>query len=266
MKLSPELLRRIDQLTGCSGHWLLIRDGEPERDCSHQWHQSPENHLQTCLVELWRGVALGFCPTYCGYSDYSPNGLVGKANFNVLSDPASTPDPLGGILEVGYGWNGAGIVLDILRAPADVFESIQALENYPLLSEDEHSTLELEAQAEAWPDVEHDFIRALARTLADHAPEDETPNYWATDRLEAFPKDGAIAELFQAVADRAGIYWEADDYCGQWINADKVAEAVTLAELGELVRLHLLPEGEEWRREAYPWPDGSTDPLAPALA
>lgn len=266
MAPSPELLRRIDQLTGCSGHWLLIRDGEPERDCSHQWHQSPETHLHTCLTERWRGVSLGFCPAYCGYSDYSPNGLVGKANFNVLSDPASTPDPLGGILEVGYGWNGAGIVLDILRAPADVFESIQALENYPLISEDEHSMLELEAQAEAWPEVEHDFIRALARTLADHAPEDETPGYWATDMLEVFPKDGAIAELFQAVADRAGIYWEADEYCGQWIDADKVAEAVTLAELGEIVRLHLLPEDEQWRREPYPWPDGSTDPLAPTLA
>jgi hypothetical protein len=44
---------------------------------------------------------------------------VGKANFNVLTDPASTPDPLGGILTVGYGWNGEGVVLDLLRVPAD---------------------------------------------------------------------------------------------------------------------------------------------------
>ena len=28
-KLSPELFRRIDLLNGCQGHWLLIRDGEP---------------------------------------------------------------------------------------------------------------------------------------------------------------------------------------------------------------------------------------------
>jgi hypothetical protein len=139
---SPELLRRIDQLEGCQGHWLLIRDGEPEDHCSHQWHQSPKDHLQTCLAERWRGVSLGFCPSYCGFSDYSRTGLVGLANYRVLTDPASTPDPFGGILEVRYGWNGRGVVVDVLRAPADAIEAIVGLESYPLISEDEHSYLE----------------------------------------------------------------------------------------------------------------------------
>lgn len=264
-KASPALLERIDRLTGCQGHWLLIRDGEPERDYSHQWHQSPEAHLETCLAEHWRSVSLGFCPSYCGWSDYSSNGLVGLSNFRVLTDPASTPDPQGGILTVGYGWNGEGVVLDLLRVPDDVLETVEALEAYPLISDDDHSQLELEKQDEAWPEVERDFIKALERVLDQYAPED-AETYWASDALEILPEDGAVAELFRTVADRAGIYWESDDYCGQWIDAAKVAEAVTREELAQLVRLPLLEPDQEWRREAYPWPDGSTDPLAPALA
>jgi hypothetical protein len=127
-KLSPELFRRVDLLNGCQGHWLLIRDGEPEVDCSHQWHQSPDEPLQACLEDKWRNLSLGFAPSYCGYSDYSNTGLVGLANFNCLTDPASTPDPFGGILEVGYGWNGRGVVLDLRFAPFEVLETIAALE------------------------------------------------------------------------------------------------------------------------------------------
>jgi len=264
-KPSPALLERIDRLTGCAGHWCLIRDGEPERDGFSAWHQSPTDHLQTCLAEHWRGVSLGFVPSYCGFSDYANTGLVGKANYNVLTDPASTPDPHGGILTVGYGWNGQGVVLDLLRAPADAIEAVEALESYPLLSEDEHSSLELAAQDEAWPEVERDFLKGLEDELQTYAPEDADP-YWAADTLEIFPADGAVAELFRTVADRAGIYWEDDGYCGQWIDASKVAAAVTRQELAELVRLPLLAPEQEWRREPYPWPDGSTDALAPALA
>lgn len=163
-KASPALLQRIDQLTGCQGHWILIRDGEPETDCSHQWHQSPEEHLETCLQERWRGVSLGFVPTYCGYSDYSRTGLVGLSNYRVLLDPASTPDPFGGILEVGYGWNGRGVVLDLLRAPADVLETVESLEDYPLISEEDHSQLEYDGISASWGG---DSIRERVRTLQD---------------------------------------------------------------------------------------------------
>jgi hypothetical protein len=163
-KASPALLERIDRLTGCQGHWVLIRDGEPETDCSHQWHQTPDAHLATCLTEHWRGISLGFVPSYCGFSDYSNTGLVGLANYRVLTDPSSTPDPHGGILEVRYGRNGRGVVLDVLRVPDDVLESVEALESYPLLSEDEHSQLECDGIAALWSD---ESVPSRVRTLQD---------------------------------------------------------------------------------------------------
>jgi hypothetical protein len=160
-RLAPVLADRIDRLAGCQGHWVLIRDGEPETDCSHQWQQDPADHLQTCLAERWRGVSLGFVPSYCGYSDYSSTGLVGLSNYRVLTDPASTADPHSGILEVGYGWNGRGVVLDLLRVPSDVIESIEALEAYPLLSEDDYSQLECDGIAHLWDESVADRVRTL---------------------------------------------------------------------------------------------------------
>jgi hypothetical protein len=182
-KASPVLLERIDRLAGCQGHWVLIRDGEPETDCSHQWHQDPTDHLRTCLAEHWRGVSLGFVPSYCGYSDYSNTGLVGLSNYRVLTDPGSTPDPLGGILEVGYGWNGRGVVLDLLRAPADVLEAVESLESYPLLSEDDHSQLEWDGISRLWDESAADRVRTLQDLglCIFAARRDSTP--WECDRL-----------------------------------------------------------------------------------
>jgi len=158
---SPVLLEKIDRLAGCQGHWLLIREGIPERDCSHQWHQAPNKHLVVCFEQRWRGVSLGFVPAYCGYSDYSTMGLVGKANFNCLIDPQSTPDPLGGVQSIGYGYNGQGIVLDILKAPLDVIETVEGLEAYPLISEEEHSSLEHDSVMDLWGNDVSDRVRTL---------------------------------------------------------------------------------------------------------
>lgn len=160
-KGSPEFIEKVNRLAGCEGHWLLIWDGEPDTDCSHQWHQDPKEHLETCIQHKWRGVSLGFAPHLCGYSDYSGDGLIGKANFNCLTDPQTTKDPFDSILTVGYGWNGQGVVLNILTVPNDVIKTIETLQNYPLISEDEHGKLECEAVAELWDESIKDRVRTL---------------------------------------------------------------------------------------------------------
>ena len=149
-KGSPVLLDRIERLASCQGYWVLIWEGIPERNCSHQWHQAPDEHLAVCFEHRWHGVSLGFVPDYCGYSDYSSNGLVGKANFNCLMYRPSKLDPFNGIQRISYGYNGQGIVLDILKVPADVIETIEALEAYPLISDEEHSQLEWDGIAKLW--------------------------------------------------------------------------------------------------------------------
>lgn len=279
-KASPALLERIDRLTGCQGNWVLIRDGEPERDGFDAWHQSPAEHLATCLAEHWRGVSLGFVPTYCSWSDYADTGLVGKANFNVLTDPASTPDPFGGILTVGYGWNGEGVVLDLLRVPADVLETVEALESYPLISDDEHSSLELEEIDRAWQDsYASEWRNAIRDRLATYCPADvlernaygpSTAKLWADDQLDSLPDDQLgrdLLELFEACRELTNEYWEVQDLSsGAYINLERIAEGIDQQDLVGITGLALLEPEQEWRRESYPWPDGSAGALAAPLA
>lgn len=279
-KASPVLLERIGRLEICSGHWILIRDGEPERDALGAWHQTPERHLETCLLERWRNVSLGFVPSYCGWSDYADTGLVGKANFNVLTDPASTPDPLDGILTVGYGWNGSGVVLDLLRVPQDVIETVEALESYLLISEDEHSTLELEEIDRAWQDCyASDWRDAIRDQLATYCPLEvlernqygpSTANFWADDQLDALPDDQLerdLLELFEACREMANEYWSVEDLsCGAYISLERIAAGVDRVDLVGLTGLALLQPDQEWRRQAYPWPDGSSGALVAPLA
>jgi hypothetical protein len=280
VKASPALLERIDRLTGCQGHWVLIRDGEPETDCSHQWHQDPTEHLETCLAEHWRGVSLGFVPSYCGYSDYSNTGLVGLSNYRVLTDTTSTPDPLGGILEVGYGWNGRGVVLDLLRAPVDVLETVESLESYPLISEDDHSELELECQSEAWESwAASDWRDCVRDALAVYCPAavlernaygPSTAKFWADDQLDALPDDQLerdLLELFNACRDMAGEEWEVQDLsAGAYIRLERIAAGIDRQDIAGLTGLPLLEPSQEWRREAYPWPGAESAPLVAPLA
>ena len=280
VKAAPALLERIDRLTGCQGHWILIRDGEPETDCSHQWHQDHTEHLATCLAEHWRDVSLGFVPSYCGFSDYSDTGLVGLSNYRVLTDAASTPDPFGGILEIGYGWNGRGVALDLLRVSADVLETVESLESYPLISDDEHSSLEQQEIGRAWQDCyAKEWRDAIRDQLAAYCPLEvlernaygpSTAKFWADDQLDALPDDQLerdLLELFEACREMANEYWSVEDLSsGAYIQLERIAAGVDRVDLVGLTGLALLQADQEWRREAYPWPDGSSGSLVAPLA
>ena len=157
--ISPELQRRIDALDGCNGYWVLIRDGEPERDCSHQWQQSPKAYLNECLANRWRDISLGFVPKYIGFSDYGNTGLVGLANHRCFIGNHGSDD---GVYDIGYGWNGSGVCIDVRYISNDMLDTIDALEWYPLISDDEHSQVETEVIEKDWVDISiHDRIMML---------------------------------------------------------------------------------------------------------
>jgi hypothetical protein len=130
-------------------------------------------------------VSLGFVPSYCGFSDYSTNGLVGLANYQVLTDPQTTPDPYGGVLEIGYGWNGRGVVLDVRFVSDDIIETIEGLECYPLISDDEHSELEYKGVEKLWEESVSERVTMLqdAGLCIFAARRDSTPWDEGFDRL-----------------------------------------------------------------------------------
>jgi hypothetical protein len=97
-----------------------------------------------------------------------------------------------------------------------------------------------------------------------------TAKYWADDQLDSLPDDQLerdLLELFNACREMAGEEWEVQDLStGAYIRLERIAAGIDRLDLVGLTGLALLPLDQEWRRESYPWPDGSRDALVPALA
>jgi hypothetical protein len=276
MKLSPELQRRIDALDDCQGRWIIDNrktDGDYSYafrslgesfcgpDGSYHSAATAELAAELCASFHWRGPVLLWQSTYldddCSWpGGYSASSIY-RSNARVFRDEHSKA------LAAGADGDGPGLSLDVRYVTADMIEELQGLENYPLLSEDDHSELELELQDEAWDSwAARDWAAAVAKALQQHAPE-TADDYWGDEQVELVAAE-PLRELFHACCESSNTYWF-EDGTEQYIDIQRVAAALDLADLRELTGLPLLAADQQWRREAYPWPDGSTDPLAPAL-
>jgi len=277
MKLSPELQHRIDALDGCQGRWLIDNrktDGNYSfafrslgeslccPDGRYRSAATAEQAAELCASFHWRGPVLLWQSTYldddCSWPGAYSAPSIYRSNARVFRDDHSKA------LAAGADGDGPGLSLDVRYVTDEMIEELHGLESYPLLSEDDHSELELELQQETWDSwAARDWAAAVAKALQQHAPE-TAYDYWGEEQLELVAAE-PLCELFHACCESSNSYWQEEEG-DQWIDLDRVASALDLADLRELTGLPLLAADQQWRREAYPWPDGSTDPLAPALA
>jgi hypothetical protein len=123
-----------------------------------------------------------------------------------------------------------GLSLDIRFITEEMLSNIESLENYPLLSEDDHSSLEMELQEEAWADwAERDFSRALEQRLSSVLENDER-----AEKIVESLSPGSLYSLFSALSESASIYWQEESSYGQWIDCERVAAELSEEELSSL--------------------------------
>jgi hypothetical protein len=180
-------------------------------------------------------------PGYCGGSDYSGD-LVNVANHKALV--SMFPDDWEDGTEYldysgGHGTFDIAIRLDVLTE--EIMETIEGLEDYPLIDESLHSELEMESQNEAWSNgLRSDFKKALGRALWDVYESsdagqtlrpDETEETYQ-QRLDAIEEylseecgemtDDDLDSLFYPMADLANVYWSNESGSDSWIDVDDV--------------------------------------------
>jgi len=282
---SPALLERFERLAGCRGAWILdLRDADNRGYDLHHvpgyvygvGNLTPAEALQHCVYQRWSGCRLLFSPETLDDDCRWPGGYDAPSHYR--SNARVFRENHAKALELADG-DADGTALDIRYVTAEMLEAIEALEAYPILDEDDHSQLELDCQQEAWECwAASDWRDAVRDKLAEYCPAavvdanaygPSTAKFWADDQLDAIPDDKLqpqLLELFQACAEMANEYWVEEFGAGWWIDLKKVAAGVDRLDLVGLTGLALLEPDQEWRREPYPWPDGSRDPLAPALA
>jgi hypothetical protein len=257
--LSPALLSRIDRLSGCNGRWIVdCRELEGSysyalRSLSEQWPyegsssisgtlsrywhsldgvpnlyklSSPEDAAQYCAATRWRARLL-FSPALLDADCSWPGGY--EASSLHRSNSRTFQDSYAKELLLADG-DADGLSLDVRFISDEMLEDIESLENYPLLSEDDHSSLELELQQEAWADwAERDFSRALENRLSSLLEDDSL----AEETIESLSPD-SLYSLFSALSESANIYWEEQSCYGQWIDCERVAAELSEEELSSL--------------------------------
>lgn len=292
--LSPELLQRIDRLSACQGQWVVdcralegdysyalrslgeawpfsATDPLSGRFLSY-WHasdfadacpyprNSPEAAAFYCAHTGWQARLL-FCSDYlredCSWpGGYSPSAVY-RSNARVFRDQYAKE------LQNADA-DADDISLDVRYLTADMLETLESLESYPLINEDDHSALELDDQQEAWESwAAADWRRLVCKALDDLLPGDASQD--GDDILGSVADaDDKLAELFRLCCESANEYWEEQGGYGQWINLERVATALDAADLRDLTGLQLLPPDQQWRREPYPWPGAEPSPLITA--
>ena len=304
-KLSPALLARIDRLSGCQGRWI-VDCREIEGDRSYALRDLQQSCLYSSLLvpvgddhrcwALYRGEVLGleigYRPTpedaalYCAHTGWRsrllfvsdllredcswPGGYSPSAVYR--SNARAFRDEFAAELEKADG-DGPDVALDVRYVTDEMVETLEALESYPLISEDDHSQLELEDQQEAWESWAASDWRQLVCAAVDQYLPEGFP-FDGDDLISRLGsrEDEKLRALFGQCCESANEYWEEDGEAGQYIRLDRVAGALTLEDLRDLTGLPLEDPAEldkreqwedqqRWRCEAYPWPGADSAPL-----
>ena len=182
-----------------------------------------------CERKLWGSVALlwlsdnALSGDYCGAPYTASNCRV------LLKEHGREGNPE--IREI-YGSHGSqSVVVDPRYLSEDLLESLESLENYPVLDEDDCGALELELQSEAWESwASRDFSRYLESRLSNLLESEEE----AESKVETL-SDSALFGLFETLRDRANLYWESESSPNQWIDVERVLDAADDSEILEIL-------------------------------
>ena len=191
----------------------------------------PEEALaRICERKLWDVVSLLYVPDYCTAGDYC-GGVHYLSNARVLLEEH------GGSAQCRelYGsYGSSGIVLDPRYLSEELLESLQGLESYPLLSEEDCGALELELQAEAWENyLSRDFQRALERRLCNLLSEEEDGDERAERTVESI-SDGDLYSLLEDARESENLYWE-NEHNSMYLDVERVAESLSAELLSSLL-------------------------------
>lgn len=187
---------------------------------------SPEEAAELlCQRKLWRHCSLVWISSHCQGGDYG-GGTHNISNARVLTDQFSSPE----LREIGGGYGALGVVIDPRYLSDDLLESLQSLEGYPVLDEDDLSHYEIELQSEAWESwAEREFKWAMENRLSEISSEDQAER--AAEAISSEP----LFEIFCQALEVGNLYWSHECATSAWIDCKEVASEIPDESLRDLL-------------------------------
>ncbi len=207
--------------TPAGTEWEYPENPEPGDSCSYS-DFTPDTDGRYFLSDFLSG------------SDYS-GSIVERANYKDFLEDFGERDSVHEVFG-GYGTFAIAVRIDAIDDEmAAVFD---ALEDYPLISEETHSELELEAEGEAWESwAESDFVRELESRFSEsgfgelvHVPDSEPKSqsrlFETGERSKPENLEDAVRELFESARETANEYWVNESGGEMYIALDRNADSV----------------------------------------
>lgn len=153
-------------------------------------------------------------PDFFSGSDYSGSTYT-VSNFRTF---LKEHKDIEGVYELFGDFGSYAIVIraDVAEENEEIRDTLNALENYPVIDDGDSSAVELEWQQEAMKDIIHDIERDLdKRTDLD----EYIPNL--TDILEKITTDNTLEQLAYEAIDTLNVEWSYE-YRSAYLDADKL--------------------------------------------
>jgi hypothetical protein len=268
---TPDILANtVYNLEGCQGNFSLYFEDESYRHDRHKVHRdyvfikegepyllldSVESMLAYCLHIKWKGVKLIWQSDKIDDRNMWPGGYnnhsIYVSNARVIRDEYEDKDVF---------IEDDGIAFDVRFISEDLLETITSLEDYPLVSDDDHSELQSELEDEAWENWAADEWRsAVINEIQNYIDQSTQPDLDPEDYIGG-SDDADLFQLFRDCCDTENVYWE-EESGDMYIRINDVAKGITISDIRDLTKLNLLSASQQWRTEDYPWLGAEPAPL-----
>lgn len=151
-------------------------------------------------------------PELLSGGDYSSSSTVEESNHRVFLERFEGVD---GVHDVSGGFSSYGVAIrkDVYESNDDIQETLNALQEYCVMDEEDRSSLEYDKSQEAWNDwgrhEAQEYLRNSLESLLDDP-----------DRVKELKE--TLEEVFNDASDESGTYWQCEPGGTMYIDMNKL--------------------------------------------
>lgn len=200
-------------------------------DSTNIYYVNSDKH-QLNKLDNWENelhVHYFFSP-YLSFGDYDNSCAVERSNVRVFEQQFADCKNTDWVkITGGYGWE--CIAIRLSSTNEEIIETLQRLENYPAISDEDVSLMELEMEDEHWHLVYKDaFIKGL-KTLADNS--DDIYN-------EEVLNEDDLRQYYETLKERSNTYFQVEAGGNGYIDIDRLIESADIKEVASFLKFEYI--------------------------